>query len=300
MRPVLRIPDRVRFGFRQYRLKGRKLRWQLLASRNGSLVSELQPGLKMRLYGDSELCHLIYCRHFEANEREFLNRFLRPGDVFVDVGANIGLFTLIAAERTGLQGKVLAFEPTAKTFGRLVENVRLNKFTNVECLKLALSDSRGNLPLNQCSEGYDAWNSLAKPVSKGSLQPELVEAVDWDQFAQERDLIGSVTMMKIDVEGWENRVLAGGKQFFSRSDAPVLQVEFTDEAAEAAGASCRALYDCLQSYGYKMFLYDSGERRLVTESRREKYPYLNLLAAKDPEFVQRRLQSAACPEIERK
>ena len=126
---------------------GRKLRWMLVAGRNRNFVSGLQPGLKIRLHGDSELCHLIYCRHFEAHEREFLNRFLRPGDVFVDVGANIGLFTLIAAERVGPGGKVLAFEPTAKTFGRLVDNVQLNKLSNVECFKLALSDSQGHLQL---------------------------------------------------------------------------------------------------------------------------------------------------------
>ena len=261
------------------------------AGRDWSFVSELQPGLKIRLHGDSELCYLIYCRHFESNEREFLNRFLRPGDVFVDVGANIGLFTLIAAERAGPEGKVLAFEPTAKTFGRLVENVRLNELSNVECLKLALSDSRGHLQLTQCSDGYDAWNSLARPVIGGSLQTSQIEAVDWDQFARERGLLGSITMMKIDVEGWEARVLEGGKEFFARSDAPMLQVEFTDEAAEAAGSSCHALYDCLEGYGYKMFVYDPGEKRLVAESKREKYPFLNLLAAKDPEFVELRLKS---------
>ena len=65
----------------------------------------------------------------------------------------------------------------------------------------------------------------------------------------------------------------------------MLQVEFTDDAAEAAGSSCHALYEHLQSFGYKMFVYDSDKRRLVQESRREKYPYLNMIAAKDPEFV---------------
>ena len=61
----------------------------------------LQPGLKIRLYGDSELCRLIYLGSFETAERDFVKRFLRPGDLFVDVGANIGLFTLIAAARVG-------------------------------------------------------------------------------------------------------------------------------------------------------------------------------------------------------
>ena len=58
---------------------------------------------------------------------------------------------------------------------------------------------------------------------------------------REGNLLGNVTMMKIDVEGWESRVLAGGKEVFTRPDAPVLQVEFTDAAAKAAGSSCRQL-----------------------------------------------------------
>lgn len=286
----MRIADSVRFGWHKFLHKGREFRWMLVAARNWDFVTGLQPGVKIRLHGDSELCHLIYCRYFESNERDFLNRFLRPGDVFVDIGANIGLFTLIAAALAGPRGKVLAFEPTDKTFRRLVENVGLNNFSNVECLKMALSDSQGHLQLTQSSDGYDAWNSLATPVLGGSMRTGLVEAVDWDQFAREHDLLGSITMMKIDVEGWEGRVLQGGKEFFARSDAPVLQVEFTDEAAVAAGSSCHALYDCLEGYGYKMFVYDPGEKRLVPDSKRERYPYLNLLAAKNPAFVERRLK----------
>lgn len=268
----------------------------LIAGRNRNFVSGLQRGLKIRLHGDSELCHLIYCRHFEAHERKFLNQFLRPGDVFVDVGANIGLFTLIAAERVGPEGKVLAFEPTAKTFDRLVDNVELNRLSNVECLKLALSDSQGQLQLSASSNGYDAWNSLSRVVLDEVLETELVEVIDWDQFARTRNLgSGSVTMMKIDVEGWESRVLEGGKEFFASSDAPVLQVEFTDAAAEAAGSSCHALYDRLQGYGYEMFVYDADKGRLVHETRRAKYPYLNLIAAKDPDFVDLRIGSADGP-----
>jgi FkbM family methyltransferase len=284
----------VRFGWQQLRaLKARDLRWMLLAGRNRKFVSELELGLKIRLYGDSELCRLIYCHHFEANEREFINRFLRPGDVFVDVGANIGLFTLIAAERVGPGGKVLAFEPTAKTFGRLVDNVQLNKLSNVECFKLALSDSQGHLQLAASTNGRDAWNSLVTVALGESLETELVGVVDWDQFARQRELgSGSVTMMKIDVEGWESRVLEGGKEFFSGSDAPVLQVEFTDAAAESAGSSCHILYEGLQSFGYEMFIYDPDKGRLVHESRRAKYPYLNLIAAKDPKFVNLRIGSA--------
>jgi hypothetical protein len=119
---------------------------------------------------------------------------------------------------------------------------------------------------------------------------EPVEAIEWDHYARAHNLSGTTTMMKIDVEGWESRVLAGGKEVFARPNAPVLQVEFTDAAAKAAGSSCRNLYDFLESLGYRMFLYDLAQRSLVREGLREQYPYVNLIAAKNPDFVNERLR----------
>jgi FkbM family methyltransferase len=284
----------LRFRLRQCKLKLREARWSIfLAGRSRSLLMDLKPGLKIRLFGDSELCRLIYYRSFEANERDFLIRFLRSGDVFIDVGANIGLFTLIAAKCVGPRGRVVAFEPTASTYDRLAGNVYMNGFANVDCIKLALSDARGRLRLARASGGFDAWNSLAEPAMGRSCESEEVEVVEWDDYAKERGLAGAVTMMKIDVEGWESRVLAGGRELLGRPDAPVLQMEFTDAAAEAAGSSCRALYQRLEDYGYRMFRYDPGRRRLVPEPRQERYPYMNLIAAKNADFVNARIGDTA-------
>jgi FkbM family methyltransferase len=288
----LRIPDRLRFLGQQLNDRWRELRWAALRGGPHTLVVKLQPGLKMRLYGDSELCRLIYCRHFEAKERAFVNRFLRPGDVFVDVGANIGLFTLIAAACVGPTGKVVAFEPTTMTYARLQDNVRLNQFSNVSCIKLALSDRAGQLDLTRSTGGFDAWNSLAEPTKGRTFSGEQVEVAGWDGYAREHGLIGRVTMMKIDVEGWESRVLAGGKEAFARADAPVLQVEFTEESAAAAGTSCSDLYRTLEGFGYRMFVYDPAKRTLVPDSLRDEYPYINLIAAKEPLFVNARVHAA--------
>jgi FkbM family methyltransferase len=245
----------------------------------------------MRLYADSEICRLIYYRHFESVERAFLNSFLQPGDVFVDVGANIGLFTLIAANRVGSTGQVIAFEPTAVTYRRLLHNVQINRFKQVKCLQLALSDGDGALELMQSVDGFDAWNSLARPTMGKAFTSERVHAVGWDQYAKQQDLIGSVTMMKIDVEGWETRVLSGGQEMFARSDAPVLQVEFSDEAASGAGVSCHILYRTLEGFGYRMFIYKPEICAIVPDSMREEYPYVNLIAAKNPDFVNARLRA---------
>jgi FkbM family methyltransferase len=248
----------------------------------------------MKLYADSELCRLIYYRHFESVEREFLNRFLRPGDVFIDVGANVGIYTLIAAIRVGPSGQVIAFEPSTTSYERLVDNVRLNNFPHVSCQKLALSDDEGESILMQSVDGYDAWNSLAKPTMGQSFTNERVCLMPWTKFAREHGLVGSTRMMKIDVEGWEARVLAGGEEIFSRTDAPVLQVEFTGNAAKAACSSCRELYRMLESLNYRMFAYAPERKALRPAGISEVDSNVNLIAAKDPDFVNQRLNGNRC------
>jgi hypothetical protein len=122
--------------------------------------------------------------------------------------------------------------------------------------------------------------------------PERVEVIEWDRYAEVHRLSGNVTMMKIDVEGWESRVLAGGREMLSRSDSPLLQVEFTDDAAQAAGSSCRALYESLESLGYRMYVYDAGRRTLAQDGLRDRYPYVNLLAVKNCELVNERVRGS--------
>jgi hypothetical protein len=87
-------------------------------------------------------------------------------------------------------------------------------------------------------------------------------------------------MMKIDVEGWENRVLDGASAKLAASDAPLLQVEFTDAAAHSAGSSCGALYQHLLDLGYIVYRYDRAGNQLVPEGLRANYPYDNLYATK--------------------
>lgn len=250
----------------------------------------LQKNVKIHLYFDSILCHLIYCDHFEERERQFLNAYLKKGDIFVDVGANIGLYSLIASSYVGKSGKVFAFEPCAKTYKRLVSNIGLNRMNNVHCVQMALSDRGGKMQMNSSLDGYDAWNSIAPPYAGSAFFTEAVNTVTWDDFVHEKHLEGVVTMMKIDVEGWESHVLSGGTEILSRQDAPVLQVEFTDQASQAAGSSCQAIYRQLEGFGFKMFTYDEKQKRMIPDSLRDVYPYLNLFAIKDLEQVQQRLK----------
>ena len=283
--------ERLYWGWCQHLQRQRLVWWESQATKLKNLEVEIQPGIRMRLYFDSQLSRLIYCQDFEKQERQFLNAFLKPGDIFMDFGANIGLFTVIAAHRLGSLGRVYAFEPYSKTYERLLDNIKLNRLVNISCYQVVLSDYAAQLSLNVSLNGYDAWNSLAQPIAGSSFASEAVKAVTWDDFALEHDLVGKVTMVKIDVEGWESRVLLGGSRTLSRTDAPVLQVEFTEQASRSAGSSCTKLYRLLESFGYQMFIYDSRSNTLKHETLRESYPYLYLIATKCPECILARLRA---------
>jgi FkbM family methyltransferase len=249
----------------------------------------------MLLYFDSRLSQEIYCGYFEWKERQFLNDFLRDGETFVDIGANIGLFTLIASQQTGRNGQVYSFEPCTRTYQRLVKNIELNGITNTKCFQIALSDHTGQVEMNVSLDGYDAWNSIAKPTAGEKFAVETVKSVKWDDFAREHNLMGRVSLMKIDVEGWESHVLSGGSECFGRKDAPVLQIEFTDEASQSAGTTCQALYHQLEGFGYRLYIYEEKSKQLIPDPVRTGYPYLNLFAVKNPEEINIKLKKRNFP-----
>lgn len=263
----------------QWLAKHRGRQWNLARDKDGYVDVKVEGRARLRLHTDSTLGGLIFCHGFEQNERTFLWRYLRVGDVFVDVGANIGLFTVIAAKRVGERGRVYAFEPAALPRQRLEENILLNKFGNVSVQPFALSDQDGWLEISVPTDGHDAWSSLAMPIAGTGIQVDRIEAITWDNFAKSYG-DRKPTMIKIDVEGWENRVLDGASTALSAVDAPLLQVEFTDAAAQAAGSSCAALYQHLLDLGYTVCHYDKVHNQLVPEVLRPSYPYDNLYATK--------------------
>ena len=283
------LPLRIKVLWQRY-LKQRRLEWwDRRRAGGGRLVFPLRRGVNVYLYFDSVLSRLVYCDRFEWRELQFLEAYLKPGDVFVDVGANIGLYSLVASRIVGNKGWVFAFEPCAKTSQRLAENLELNGLKNVRCYQAALSDRSCRMPLHASLDGYDAWNSLVNPTQGRAFAVEMVDTIVWDEFAPRHGLTGAVRLMKIDAEGWESHILAGGEVTFRRQDAPVLQVEFTEQACLAAGSSCQALYRQLEGLGYQLFLYDAQTRRLVPDALRQSYPYLNLVAAKDPCAIESRI-----------
>jgi FkbM family methyltransferase len=251
----------------------------------------LLPGIRFRLFWNSEISWLLYVKDFEATERRFHQAFLRKGDVYLDIGANIGLFTVIAARKVGSTGRVYAFEPIAATYDRLQQNIALNRYRNVSSYKVALSDAAGQAEMTISTDGFDGRNSMAKPTGGEQFALETVSLSTLDAFVAEHDLAGRITMVKIDVEGWENHVLAGASRTFSAPDAPLLHVEFTEEALQTARCSSAELYQALKKFGYELFLFDEENHGLKPVSQEEvRDRFVNVIATKQPDRVLARLK----------
>jgi FkbM family methyltransferase len=263
------------------------VRWQYA----GYTIFSINPCGSIKLYRDSRLSELIRYGDFERAERTFVERFLKPDDVFVDVGANIGLYSVLAAGLVGRGGRVISFEPCRRTYSRLVENIRRNGFQNVSCVNAALSDSSGAALLYAATQEMDAWNTLATPPSTDAVVPERIVTLTWDDYCKEHGLEGRVSLMKIDVEGWETSVLKGASRVLSSPSAPVLQVEFCEENAQSANASCGVLFRALIELGYELYEYRVDENRMHLVSRQEANESRNLYAVKDLDLVLARLKS---------
>jgi FkbM family methyltransferase len=217
---------------------------------------------------------------------------LKPGDVFIDIGANSGLYTLLASEAVGNEGMVYAFEPSPIPFTRLKENVSLYGHNNIECIESALSDHEGEMKLNISGDGYSAWDTFASETRTGQTDTRKVQVTTLDKFVLDKNLIDKITMMKIDVEGWETYVLSGGLNTLSNIVAPILQIEFTDHVSMPNEVTCQKLYQQVVEFGYQVCIFDEKTGQLLPEQLRKEYPNLNLYAVKNIEEANQRLKNA--------
>ncbi|MBM3170493.1 MAG: FkbM family methyltransferase [Bacteroidetes bacterium] len=251
----------------------------------------LPGGIQIMLEKNNQLSFAIY-QGFEEDELAFVQDFLQPGMGFLDIGANVGLFSLHAAKILNGSAPCIAVEPASKTRQKLEENLALNHLKQVQILPLAFSDTQGELPLLLAEDGFDAFHSFAQPFMGGQIGQEMVQTQTLDNWTQDNpELAASIRLVKLDVEGWEVKVLKGAANWLAQPNAPILLVEFTEANARQAGHSCVELSESLFQLGYTLFRYQPKTKTLLPEPPGKTYDYCNLLAIKDPNQVREQLNA---------
>ena len=174
-----------------------------------------------------------------------MRALLRPGDVMIDAGANIGLFTVLAAARVGSHGQVIACEPSPATMGLLRDNVARNDFGWVELREVALAEQPGRLEM-QVFEPGSGFSSFA-PAGSSRASSIAVEVTTLDEVAG--PLLERTRLVKLDVEGAELRALRGAGALLERA-RPDFIVELEPEHLERQGSSVAEVQALFDDAGY--------------------------------------------------
>jgi FkbM family methyltransferase len=191
----------------------------------------------------------------EPSEMGFSLHALRPGDLFLDVGANVGSYTILAGG--AVKARVISVEPVPSTFKRLQTNIRLNDLDQIECHCCGVSSASGELLFTSL---LDTMNRVALP---GEATPTIrVPVITLDELLEGR----LPKVIKIDVEGHELSVLDGGARTFSSPEVEAVIME-TNGSGERFGVTDDTLFKKMREFGFNPAEYDPYNRRLVPQHR---------------------------------
>ena len=194
---------------------------------------------------------------YEPSLTKLLQRKLQPGTSFVDLGANIGYYTLLASFLVGSKGRVYAFEPDARNFEYLTGNVAMNGLENVQACRKAALDGDFRAAFRADRFGAEGWVS----VSMDAQAESGVETTSLDQFFSS---LGwpALHLVKMDIEGSEVRAMRGMKQVVAHNPGVSLVVEFNPSALARAGSSREEFIAALQSLGFSVgYLVEENLKR---------------------------------------
>ena len=194
---------------------------------------------------------------YEKGTIQLLNDFLKPGSTFLDIGANIGLMSVIASQYVGEEGTVYAIEANPKTIEILQHNLALNHCENVEIFPVALGSTNGNALL------YENWD-----VNRGGaslLAQDDQDGVEVPVWKLDSLLEGAtIDVLKIDVEGFELEVLHGGIELLKKQ-LPIMIIEVSEQRETAKGVTPKEIADFVRSLGNYQLYKQKG-----TKERRSK------------------------------
>lgn len=180
---------------------------------------------------------------YEPAKHALIRRHLRPGMTFIDVGANKGDFTLLAARSAGNSGTVISIEPAPENHSILQRSIELNDYTNIRVLQVALSERDGTANLQI---GSTSGSHTLSPEFNG-LRTVAVPTRTLDGVVAEQQL-GSVDMIKIDVQGWELAVLRGAEQTLRANPGIILLLDLPKQSEKR-----RAIGEYLAPFGFTYF-----------------------------------------------
>lgn len=219
----------------------------------------------------------LFCGLHEFQDMAFLLHFLRPDDKFVDIGANVGSYTILGASE--IEAQTTSFEPIPDTFKILESNILINRINDrVTALNIGLGATKGTLEFTK-SQG--PVNHVATENEKDTIS---VPVEVFDNIIN----IDHPTLIKIDVEGFETEVLKGMSMALANDNLKAIIIELNG-SGKRYGYDDAQIHKKLLSNGFNPFRYDPFNRKLY---QLENHGSENTIYIKDLMFIQNRISTA--------
>lgn len=257
----------------------RFLLWQgLKRVRRGPVTIHAFGEAQLRCYPDRNASNsVLYFGWPDWAEMHLLARLLRPGDGFLDVGANVGSYTVLAWSRVRPSGRVIAIEPDPGTAAILRENVRLNAMRDDTVVEAAVGETSGDVHF---ATGRDTVGRVATEADTGRV----VSMVSLNELVSTP---GDFIAGKMDLEGYELSALRGAERLLG-AGSPACWILEMNGASEAYGTSRTTIEKHLATFGYELYEVLGDGDRLSRVPRGGPYPE-NVLAVADTARLRERI-----------
>ena len=221
------------------------------------------PSVTVHVRPDKWIERLMWAGAYERELVDLFKRVLKPGTTVLDLGANIGYFSVLAAGLVGKSGQVHAFEPAQTCFTQLTRN--LAAFPWAHAYPAAVGDAPGTACFHFSDKANETgWGSLL-PGEDASTRETMVSVVRLDDWAREQ-AIGRVDFIKMDIEGGEFRALQGAAELLSRY-RPVLVTELNAVCLAREDRLPDDVLAQLRAAGYENFAFNDGVLAVPREAR---------------------------------
>jgi FkbM family methyltransferase len=190
----------------------RSIYWDVIENENKTISLKVLQNDTIQFHRSGDITKILfsqqhivkYHKSFEYKTLELVRNNIKDGDIVMDVGANIGLFSLLVSRHVGEQGKVFAFEPTEETYNLLLRNIELNGNKNIHPFKLPLADKKMRIKMvnpGKSNHYKDAFNRIAE-IQKTEIADSTMYTSTLDAFVIE-NCIERIDFIKVDIEGSE-------------------------------------------------------------------------------------------------
>lgn len=241
--------------------------WNMFYKDSNVIDLEILKGVSSKFYAYGDITRILFCeqslvkfkKSFEYDTLEMYANLLNPDSIVLDIGANIGLFSILGSKYVTGNGVIYAIEPTTKTFEFLKKNLQINNIKNVEPFRKAFSNDKSFVSMVSPESALkgnfgDSFNQI-KSVTGSEFQLDIIETSLLDDFIKEQN-ITKIDLIKIDIEGAELLCFQGGINLLNSDNKPIIILECFEAHCKSFGHKVVDVLSLLDKSGYNLYQFN--------------------------------------------